>query len=468
MILNVFEEKPIRNALLPVEWQSQAALDELACFLQHNWEQRYAFYDDKQISSRQQFLSFIGQKGVKPNSYIGTIVFKGHRLNIFPKMFQAYRDENDPSHLDEKHLLKNIVQWIEYCTKIDYPYINITSELDDAEDLKELFITLYVRYVKSALDRGLFYQYEDQTEECATIKGKVDYRDYFTKKYCSEKQNRFLCTFSNFEFDNNLNRIIKFVCKKLLSDTSTLANKKMLRHILMKLNEVSDTRCAPHDCDKIRLTRFHRHYKVVLSMSKMFLLNQTSTYAVDDTESFCFLFPTEVLYEGFVGGFLQSILEDTAKVTLQASDTSLIEDIVIDDTSYGSAFTLRNDIYVQMEHGKCFVLDTKYKQVDRIENSKESAAAIQRQVSIDDLRQIREYAHRRGLKEGYLLYPIYRFEDLDQPPKVLLKGYIIVDGEKHYIDVYIIRIPFVFEEDTDYTKNMLSGILSQIFTEKEC
>jgi 5-methylcytosine-specific restriction endonuclease McrBC regulatory subunit McrC len=114
------------------------------------------------------------------------------------------------------------------------------------------------------------------------------------------------------------------------------------------------------------------------------------------------------------------------------------------------------------------VLDTKYKQVDRIENSKESAAAIQRQVSIDDLRQIREYAHRRGLKEGYLLYPIYRFEDLDQPPKVLLKGYIIVDGEKHYIDVYIIRIPFVFEEDTDYTKNMLSGILSQIFTEKEC
>ncbi len=67
-----------------------------------------------------------------------------------------------------------------------------------------------------------------------------------------------------------------------------------------------------------------------------------------------------------------------------------------------------------------------------------------------------------------MLYPIYRFEDLDQPPKVLLKGYIIVDGEKHYIDVYIIRIPFVFEEDTDYTKNMLSGILSQIFTEKEC
>ena len=465
MTLNVFEEKPILNADLPVEWQSQTALDELADFLQRNWEQRFAFYDDKQISSRQQFLSFIGQKGVKPNNYIGTIVFKGQRLNIFPKMFQSFRDENDKSNLDEKHLLKNIVQWVEYCTKIDYPYINITSELDDAEDLKELFITLYVRYVKSALDRGLFYQYEDRTEDCSTIKGKVDYRDYFTNKYRTDKQHLFQCTFSTFEFDNSLNRIIKFVCKKLLNDTTNTANKKMLRHILMKLNEVSDVRCAPHDCDSVRLTRFHQRYRIVLSMSKMFLLNQTSTYAVDDTEAFCFLFPTEVLFEGFVGGFLQSILQEKANVTLQASDTSLIEDIIINDTSYGSAFTLRNDIYVQMEHGKCFVLDTKYKQVDRIENSKESAAAIQRQVSIDDLRQIREYAHRRGLKEGYILYPVYRFEDLAQPPQVLLKGYIIVDGEKHYIDVYIIRIPFVFEEDVEQTKTSLSKILSGIFNE---
>ncbi len=465
MTLNVFEEKTILNADLPVEWQSQTALDELADFLQRNWEQRFAFYDDKQISSRQQFLSFIGQKGVKPNNYIGTIVFKGQRLNIFPKMFQSFRDENDKTKLDEKHLLRNIVQWVEYCTKIDYPYINITSELDDAEDLKELFITLYVRYVKSALDRGLFYQYEERTEDCSTIKGKVDYRDYFTNKYRTDKQHLFQCTFSTFEFDNSLNRIIKFVCKKLLNDTSNTANKKMLRHILMKLNEVSDVRCAPHDCDSVRLTRFHQRYRIVLSMSKMFLLNQTSTYAVDDTEAFCFLFPTEVLFEGFVGGFLQSILQEKANVTLQASDTSLIEDIIINDTSYGSAFTLRNDIYVQMEHGKCFVLDTKYKQVDRIENSKESAAAIQRQVSIDDLRQIREYAHRRGLNEGYLLYPVYRFEDLEQPPKVLLKGYIIVDGVKHYIDVYIIRIPFVFEEDTEQTKLSLSKILSGIFNE---
>ena len=52
MIKNVFEEKTIRNANLPEAWQSQTALDELAEFLQINWEQRAVFYEDGKIESK--------------------------------------------------------------------------------------------------------------------------------------------------------------------------------------------------------------------------------------------------------------------------------------------------------------------------------------------------------------------------------------------------------------------------------
>ena len=51
MIKNVFEEKTIRNANLPHAWQSQSALDELADFLQLNWEQRAVFYEDGKIET---------------------------------------------------------------------------------------------------------------------------------------------------------------------------------------------------------------------------------------------------------------------------------------------------------------------------------------------------------------------------------------------------------------------------------
>ena len=462
MILNVFEESSIKNHKLPEEWQSQASLDELLDFLQTNWEQRGVFYEDGKINSRQQFLTFIGQKGIRTNNYIGTIVFKGQQLNIFPKMFREDKYDSDTSNLDLKHLMRNLVVWLDYCTKISYPYISISTDLDDSTDLRDLFVSLYVRYVKAAIDHGFYYRYEEQNEDCSSIKGKIDIKDYFTKKYPNGLLNSFRCSFSTFEFDNALNRIIKYTCKELYNEASK-PNQKIIRNILSRLNDVSDVKCSPHDCDKIRLSRLHKQYGIILSMSKMFLLNKTSTYNVDDTESFCFLFPSELLFEGFIGGFIAESLSGKANVRLQASDTSLVDDIIISDTSYGAAFTLRNDIFVKMVDGRCFVLDTKYKPIDRIENTVDSFIAIQQQVSIDDLRQIREYAFKRNLKAGFLLYPIFRFEDLSEPQVVLLKGNIIVEGEKHNIDVYVIRIPFIFEEDIEATKQKLAQCLDNIF-----
>ena len=66
-VINCYEESPVRNRNLPLEWQEQSALDELAEFLQLNWEQRAVFFDDGVISSRQQYLGFTGQKGIRTN-----------------------------------------------------------------------------------------------------------------------------------------------------------------------------------------------------------------------------------------------------------------------------------------------------------------------------------------------------------------------------------------------------------------
>ena len=125
MLLNYYEESVIKNTKLPNEWQSQSSLDELATFLQLNWEQRAVFYNDGQITSRQQFLEFTAHKGIRTKNYIGTFVFKGQQLNIFPKVFRSEKDDNDTDELSIKHLMLNLINWLEYCNKFDYPYINI-------------------------------------------------------------------------------------------------------------------------------------------------------------------------------------------------------------------------------------------------------------------------------------------------------------------------------------------------------
>ena len=125
MIANYYEESVIKNNRLPEEWQSIESQETLGEFLQLNWQQRKAFFNDGDYSTRQQFLSFTSQGGIRTNNYIGTIVFRGSQINIFPKVFREDKYDSDLSELDMKHLMYNLVQWLNYCTRISYPYINI-------------------------------------------------------------------------------------------------------------------------------------------------------------------------------------------------------------------------------------------------------------------------------------------------------------------------------------------------------
>lgn len=458
--LNRFEESTIKNKYLPIEWQDQSSLDELADFLQSNWEQRSVFYEDGEVSSRQQYLSFTGQKGLRTNNYIGTVAFKGHQINIFPKVFREDVDDTDTGELDLSHLMKNLVQWLQYCNRVEYPFISISSKLEDTDDLRELFVTLYLHYVKQALERGPYYRYEDQSEDLSVIRGHIDFKDYINRKIPNGLAHSFRCNYSEFEFDNIVNRIIKYTCKGLVNNTASSDNKKIIRQILIRLNEVSDVKCKPSDCDGIRLSKLHRMYSILLSMSKMFLLNQTTGYEIDNQESFCFLFPTELLFEGFIGGFIGDILSREAKVRLQASDQTLIDNVHYAGQDLGRAFTMRHDILVEHRSQGVFVLDTKYKHMPRFEGNPDVKSAVTNYVKQGDIYQVVEYAAHRDLDRAYLLYPMYRFED-EEPSDVVLER---VSQSDKRIDIHVVRLPFVFEEDIEKTKNNLAVSIKRIFS----
>lgn len=450
MVLDRYEYSKIPNAKLPGTWQSQMALDELLDFLQQNWEQRSVFYEDGEINSKQQFLDFLGSGAIRTKKYIGTIVFNGEQLNIYPRVFSTEKEDHETDDLTQKHLLNNLVKWIEYCNKLEYPFINISSELSDAEDLKELFITLYIGYVRSAIERGLYYQYVDETEDCTSIKGKFDLKDYLISKIPNGQADKFRCTYSNFEFDNAVNRIIKYTCKQLMNITSK-KNQKAIRTILTRLNEVADVRCTPNDCNGIRLSKMHRHYGIIISMSKMFLLNKMSNYTVDTNESFCFLFPTDLLFEGFIGGFLKEVLQDVGgKVHLQESKMSLVEKIIYKGETSGAAFTMRHDILAEY-HDKIFVLDTKYKEMSRFEDNPDYKETISNEAKQGDLYQVLEYARKRDIQDVYLLYPMYRYEEKEEEFPVAVS-----ESPSGDINVHFIRMPFIFEEDEDKTRQQLT------------
>lgn len=462
MVLNRYEYSKIPNNKLPQSWQSQEALEDLNEFLQLNWEQRSVFYEDGEVTSRQQFLEFTSFGGVKTKKYIGTVVFRGEQLNIYPKIFSTDKEDHDTDDLNQEHLLYNLVKWVEYCNKMDYPFITISSELSDTKNLRELFISLYLNYVLNTTEKGLYYQYVDETNDCHGIKGKLDFKDYFFKKIPNVQPTRFQCTYSKFEYDNMVNRIIKYTCRKLLNSASE-KNFWLIRTILSKLNEVSDVACTPSDCDKIRLSKMHKNYITIISMSKMFLLDKTSNFNVDNNESFCFLFPADLLFEGFVGGFINEVVSGLGgKVTLQESKTSLVNRIKYGNLVSNAVFTMRHDIVVEIKDTK-YILDTKYKEISRFTGNDHYDENIKNEANQADLYQVITYASKAGLKDVYLLYPMFRHEEVED----IIHPTAECDFElfKTTVRIHFIRIPFVIEKNYyEQFKQQLSSVITSILS----
>ncbi|NLI65096.1 MAG: hypothetical protein GX367_10225, partial [Bacteroidales bacterium] len=363
-MLNVYENQLIEQ--LPKSWkENQSGLEK---FLEENWKNRSIFYDDEENSSHQQFINFKLKVGLKTNNYIGTIVYDNEQINIFPKVF---KEKNKlQSDLLLKDFVYNLSVWLSYCDKLNFPFVEINNKLNEINSLAELLIAIYTRYVDNAVKTRPFYQYEEREETGSTIRGRIDVADYYCNKMPQAEYHRMNYRFSEFVHDNLLNRIIKCVCKYIYSITNQESIKNILRKLFIKLGNISDVNCKPFECDLIHLNRLNNDYEIILRLSKIFLYNKQGSNTQGSYGSFCFLFPSEMLFEGFVAGFMREHLKDKASITAQSSKFSLA-DIAINGENKGKAFNIKPDILIEHQEN-IYIADTKYKLInlDNNDNNK--------------------------------------------------------------------------------------------------
>lgn len=459
---NFFEEQEIENKKIPLKWRSNNALNDLETFLQENWDQRKDFYNDRNSESKQKFLSFLSHGNIRTNNYIGSINFNGETINIFPKVFREGKYlNNDTSQLSLNQMIKNILIWIEYCNKIQYAFVNFPSKFEDVTNFKELFISIYIKLVEEMIINNAYYKYENKEDDINFIKGRFNLNDYLINKIAKGKPHLFCCEFSEFQYDNALNRIIKYVCKIIFNSTC-FQNQLKLRKILMQLNDVTDIVCVPNDCDKIVLSKSQFKFKPILSLSKMFLLNQLSSFNLDNNMNFCFLFPSEILFEGFVGGFLQEMLKKDAEVKLQKSSDYLFENLFIfgeKKEKLGTFKMMKYDIFVEFKKTKkLFILDTKYKMLPEFVMESRLEGGLADQLDSNDFYQVLEYANKNDLRDVYLLFPQLKKENTKNT-HLIGESY----GQNGSTNVHIIKIPFVCEENENDFKRKLTKELEKIF-----
>lgn len=175
------------------------------------------------------------------------------------------------------------------------------------------------------------------------------------------------------------------------------------------------------------------------------------------TETFCFLFPAEILFEGFIGGFIKEMLAEKAKVRTQTGDQYLAE-LVVDGEILGNAFLLKEDILVEFDDF-IVVLDTKYKEIERFHKVRENRKL---KISDSDMKQMAVYAAKRGAKKLYLIYPLHKNEEIET---MEVRYDIHLDGldASKCIPLEILKVPFAYQESESKSKEMLQKIFAKIY-----
>lgn len=357
-------------------------------YLDSIWQNRPLFLseeddEDEIRSTRQRFFIIEGESifTIRAKNYIGFVQYGSLRINVYPRVFSQQKEPN------AAHMLQHVFKWLSYCNRIHFPFTNFNAGAEDCQDWMEAFIFLFASFTTAALNTSPHFAYEEITEEMSFVRGRIAMPQYIKNNLANGNHHLLHCTYEPFVYDNTFNRVVKHTAKLLLRCTEEKRNKELLDNICFTLDEVSDVYCTVSDCDNVKINRLYPETDNITNMCRLFLQFQQTDASTASDNHLCVLLPMEVIFEGYVGGFIQYHFPSLNAI-VQASG----EYLAINET-LKPVFRMKHDILI---NGK-LIIDTKYK-FRQSEDDKKG-------VSQNDLYQMTAYCYKREVLNGMLLYP---------------------------------------------------------------
>ena len=412
----------------------QDSLEGLEGFLDEIWNSREknSFYSENgsdKIES-QRFIQFIHKSNeLKSNKYVGVIHFGGQKINLLPKIFfdsnKNYSDKSKNLENEVNQIQNHILWWLSYCRKIKFPNYQ-TSLGSTKSDFFEVLIYLFSKYTRELLNSSIYQQYEEVNRELSFIKGRLNISAYINENLSKGKWHKLNCSYDAFVFDNEFNRIIKYVTTLLFNVTTIQENKKYLREILFILDEVSDERATAEQCSRISFNPMFGEFETVRDYCHLFLTNCVSFDYKNDLKLFAFLLPMEYVFEDFIFGFIDKELD---KVSAKPSRSDTFLDV-------GESFKLKPDLWLEMNE-KSVIADAKYKIIYSDEKDPKKG------ISQNDLYQMLAYAVRFEVDEIILFYPNTIKQAQEEETELTIKD-ALADGKE--ISIRAFQLPIINRE----------------------
>lgn len=366
-------------------------------------------------------------KVIQARNYVGLIQMKnGFQIQILPKVSSSEVEDTKKTFLQMLRSMK------------DFPskVFNEAHLKIDKMNLYEIFINMYIQEVRNLMKKGLRSVYLPVQDNLNYYKGKLNVGEHIKRNLIHKE--RFYVGYDEFDINRPENRLIKSTLLKLQKLSSSTANLKEIRQLLLHFEMVKSSSNYTRDFSLVVIDRNTKDYETLMRWSKVFLLNQSFTTFSGNTTARALLFPMEKVFEAYVAKHLKQALADLPwEVSTQDRGYYLFDQ--------PKKFALRPDIVVTRDDQSAIVLDTKWKSL--INQPRKNYG-----ISQADMYQMYAYSKKYNTKEIWLLYPVNEeMKDLDIRFESLQDDAIETQVRLFFVDVANI------EESLAVLKERLSG-----------
>lgn len=224
-------------------------------------------------------------------------------------------------------------------------------EVEDFENIEELFSEIIYLGVSKLIKQGLIKEYKVFNEELSIIKGRINIIESINHQV--HLKHKLICSNDKFTINNYMNQILKTTMTYLLKTDISSERRNKLKNILKYFENVEILYYKTINWN-INYTRNNQTYQMLINLSHMFfndlLLTQESGKI--KLRNFEDSINMSRLYEKFILEFYRKEYSDL-KVNSKQINWQ------IDESSYNTLPIMKTDVMIEYNHN-ILIIDAKY------------------------------------------------------------------------------------------------------------
>jgi len=337
-----------------------------------------------------------GAWSLRAGQYVGVIRLGAQSIQILPKIYRSA--ETASRELLAREATANLLRMLAYAGFVQVNESEIADLLSRESDWFEILTYLFAHHLREEWRRGPARSYQTVEDELSLLKGKWRLNVQLRRP---DRAHRFAVAYDEFTADILLNRIFRFVVERLVWLARSAVNVRLLGELRGLLDDVTLLPTVTvADVDQVALNRLTSRYAPLLNLARLFLEQGALQTASGDTSLFAFVFDMNVVFEGFIAGFLRRHRALAIPAELQPCTLAIQSrgrQLHLARSEGKALFRLKPDLLFRQGEAAPLIMDTKYKQL--------TPSDRKLGISEADFYQMFAYARRYACPRVILLYP---------------------------------------------------------------